>query len=499
MLPAGTPVFLSAQIRAVESRAYADSPGMGLMERAGQAVADLAGDIVGEREKRILVLAGPGNNGGDAFVAARCLKQRWFDVRVVFDGDPPALPADARNAFDAWRDAGGGIEAQYPTGFRPGLVVDGLFGIGLRRPLQGAHAQLIDRVNASGLPVLAVDIPSGLHADTGMVLGTAVRARHTMTFLGLKAGLLTLDGPDHAGKIHVDNLGQDIAASEPGGAIIDADILPGVLRGRARNSHKGSYGSVVVIGGAPGMVGAALLAGRAALKLGAGKVRVGMVADGPMVDALHPELMLHPVQDLLALDDLDCLAAGPGLGTSQAAAHILALVLRKPYPVVLDADALNVLALDASLQQTMRNRQAAVLLTPHPAEAGRLLGVPTRDVQNDRIAAAIELASRLDAGVVLKGAGSVCAFSDGNWRINTSGNPGMASAGMGDVLTGIVAALIAQGADPSHALLAGVHLHGAAADRLAQSGIGPLGMTATEVIDAARACLNAAQAPPESD
>jgi hydroxyethylthiazole kinase-like uncharacterized protein yjeF len=239
------------------------------------------------------------------------------------------------------------------------------------------------------------------------------------------------------------------------------------------------------------MAGAALLAGRAALKLGAGKVYVGLLADEPTLDLDQPELMLRPVEDVLALKDLACVACGPGLGQRHSAGHLLSRLLGHPAPLVLDADALNLLATSVELQDRLRNRGTPVLLTPHPAEAARLLGRPTSDIQADRIAAALEVAARFHASVVLKGNGSVCAFADGDWFINTSGNPGMASAGMGDVLTGVLAALIAQGAAPNLALLAGVHLHGAAADRLAESGVGPVGMTASEVIDAARYCLNA--------
>ncbi|HEY5930949.1 MAG TPA: NAD(P)H-hydrate dehydratase, partial [Burkholderiales bacterium] len=235
-----------------------------------------------------------------------------------------------------------------------------------------------------------------------------------------------------------------------------------------------------------------LLAGRAALRLGAGKVRVGLLADSPTVDAGQPELMLRPAQDLLKMPELACIACGPGLGQSQAAGHALAAVLEHPAPLVLDADALNLLATDLGLQKALQARRPASLLTPHPAEAARLLGKTTAEVQSDRVAAALQIATRFNAAVVLKGNGSICALAGGDWYVNVTGNPGMASAGMGDVLTGILAALLAQGADAEIALLAGVYLHGAAADWLAEHGTGPVGMTASEVIDAARVVLNTA-------
>lgn len=498
MSEAGTPVLLSAQVREIERLAQASMPGESLMERAGRAVATLAQQCLGDRDRRILLMAGPGNNGGDAFVAARHLKQAWFDVQVAFLGDAARLPPDAEAAMQAWRDAGG---ATHPgddvrlgelSRHRPALIVDGLFGIGLRRPLEAPYTGAIEAVNASGIPVLAIDVPSGLDADTGKVLGHAIRARHTITFLGLKPGLLTLDGPDHAGQVHLDDLGKQLRVLDPGGATIPPEIVRQALPPRHRNSHKGSFGTVAVIGGAEGMVGAVLLAGRAALKLGAGKVRIGLLADDPVVDTTQPELMLRPVQDVLAMPDLNCVAAGPGLGMSEAAFHALGKVLSKALPLVLDADALNLVAAEASLRDALRQRASPTLLTPHPAEAARLLGVKTADVQADRVAAALDLARRHSAIVVLKGAGSICALPDGNWRINTTGNPGMASAGMGDVLTGMIVALISQGATPALAMFAAVHLHGAAADHLAATGTGPVGMTASELIDAARHCLNCA-------
>jgi hydroxyethylthiazole kinase-like uncharacterized protein yjeF len=273
--------------------------------------------------------------------------------------------------------------------------------------------------------------------------------------------------------------------------VLGASVLSGVLPPRARNSHKGSNGSVGIIGGASGMVGAALLAGRAAYRLGAGRVYLGSV-DGtaPSVDTLQPELMLRHADEVLKLDHLNCLAVGPGLGQSPDAAHYLRRALDAQLPLVVDADALNLIAAIPALAQRLSARSAPTLLTPHPAEAARLLAVSTADVQRDRIGAAESLAQKFSAHVVLKGAGSVCASPGAPWRINTSGNPGMASAGMGDVLTGIIAALLAQGADAPRALDAGVWLHGAAADACVAEGRGPVGLTASEVIDGARQLAN---------
>ena len=490
-----TPVFLAREIREIEQAVLSQPSAPPLMARAGVAVAEFARDLLGDRGKRVLLLAGPGNNGGDAFVAARQLKEWWVDVTVVYSGPEAKLPADAKAALADWRAAGGALHESIPSRGDWHLIVDGLFGIGLERPLDGKHAELVNWCNACGVPILAIDIPSGLHADSGRVLGCAVRARHTLTFIGLKAGLFTLDGPDCAGEVHLESLGVGLPeTTEARGWRIESALIANVLPLRRRNSHKGTFGNVGLLGGAPGMVGAALLAARAALKLGAGRVFVGLLADSPSVDLVQPELMLRPAQDLLKTEALDCIAVGPGLGESQAAQHALAAVLAHAAPLVLDADALNLVATHPKLQKSLVARTSASILTPHPAEAARLLATSTDKIQHDRIAAARALCARFNAAVVLKGNGSVCALKNGDWYLNTSGNPGMAAAGMGDVLTGIIASLTAQGGDPDLALLAGVHLHGLAADSLVAAGIGPAGLTASEVIDAGRKLLNEARA-----
>jgi hydroxyethylthiazole kinase-like uncharacterized protein yjeF len=486
------PIYRSADVRAIEAAAAAATAPPQLMEKAGLAAAEIAREVSSGTGKPVLVLAGPGNNGGDALVVARHLKQWYFNVSVVFAGDERKLSADASAALRAWRAAGGSIAGALPTAQDWGLVVDGIFGIGLEREVTGRHAEWVAAVNRLRAPVLALDVPSGLQSDTGRVTGSAIRATHTVTFIALKPGLLTLDGPDHCGDIHVSSLGLDAQKLRPAqGFLIGGEVLNGVLAPRARNSHKGDYGSVGILGGDHGMVGAALLAGRAALKMGCGRVYVGLLArDAHLVDPDQPELMLRTADEVLKLGHLTCLAVGPGLGQMPDAAFHLGVALESPLPLVLDADALNLVAADTRLAETLRKRPVPSLLTPHPAEAARLLSSSTREVQNDRVRAATALATRFGSLVVLKGAGSVCAAPDGTWHINTTGNPGMASAGMGDVLTGIIAALLAQSVDPKAALLAGVHLHGAAADHAVSIGAGPVGLTATETIDAARSLLN---------
>jgi len=492
-IPHGTPVLLTEDVRAIEAAALAEKPPPLLMEKAGLAAAELARDISGGTGMPILVLAGPGNNGGDALVVARHLKQWYFKVTVVFAGDEKKLSVDAGAALRAWREAGGSVVSSLPAAQPWGLIVDGLFGMGLERDVAGRHAEWIAAVNGLGTPILALDIPSGLHSDTGRVMGCAVRAAHTVTFIALKPGLLTLDGPDHCGAIHLRNL--DLGAPLPrpaSGFVIGREAIAGLLAPRRHNSHKGDYGSVGIVGGDAGMVGAALLAARAALMLGAGRVYAGLLARGaPAVDAAQPELMLRTADEVLKLPHLSCLAVGPGLGQMPDAAFYLEAALQTSLPLVLDADALNLIAADARAGDALKARPAPTILTPHPAEAARLLGSATRNVQENRVAAAVAVAARYRCLVVLKGAGSVCAGPEGAWHINTSGNPGMASAGMGDVLTGIIAALLAQGVEARAALLAAVYLHGAAADQAVANGLGPAGLTASETLPAARALLNA--------
>ena len=490
--PHGTPVYLAADVRAIETAAVAGKKPPQLMEKAGLAAAEIARDMSGAPGTPVLIFAGPGNNGGDAFVVARHLRKWSFKVTVVFAGDEKKLSADAKAALAAWRKAGGATTPALPASRQWGLVVDGIFGIGLEREVSGEYAAWVAAVNGMGAPVLALDVPSGLHSDSGRVMGCAVRASQTVTFIALKPGLLTLEGPDHCGELHLRALDIDAQSLRPAsGFLIEREVLAAALKPRRMNSHKGDYGSVGVVGGDHGMVGAALLAGRAALKLGTGRVYLGLIArDAPLLDAAQPELMLRSADEVMKLKNLSCLAVGPGLGQTPDAAFYLEWALQARLPLVLDADALNIIASSASLKKQLKQKDTAKILTPHPAEAARLLGRSTRDVQNDRLGAALSLAQDLDSLVVLKGAGSICAAPDKSWHVNCSGNPGMASAGMGDVLTGMIAALLSQGAEPKTALLAGVYLHGAAADLKVAGGIGPVGLTAMDTIDAARSLLN---------
>ncbi len=490
MLTTLAPILTIAALRSLETANAA----AGLMERAGHACALHAERLRGDRSGPIVVLAGPGNNGGDALVAARLLRQRFEDVDVVLPGDAARLPADAAAAYRSFTRAGGTTVAA-PGARRPALVLDGLFGVGLARPLEAPWSTLIAWANGCGAPILSVDLPSGLDASTGHAFEPVVRAHTTLSFIALKPGMLTGDGPDACGTIVTDTLGLDVA-TQPHGACLAwsglAPHLPAVLARRTRNVNKGTFGTLGILGGTEGMSGALILAGRAALRTGAGKVWLGfLMPNPPKLDTGMPELMLRHAGVVLDASP-DALVIGPGLGTSEAARSLLTRALSLPIPIALDADALNILARDVTLQALVAQRAAPTLATPHPGEAARLLGISTDAVQRDRMAAAHEVAQRLQASIVLKGVGSVIVHRDAAWAINTSGGPALATPGSGDVLCGFLGALLAQRIPATDALPLAVCLHGAAADHLVAHGIGPLGLTASELPDAARALLNAA-------
>jgi hydroxyethylthiazole kinase-like uncharacterized protein yjeF len=463
-----------------------------LMERAGRAAAGDAARLIGSRPGPVLIVCGPGNNGGDGLVLARELRRGGREVAVVFAGDLARLPKDAARAHTAFIHAGGKTLADLPPAPEGGwaLVVDALFGIGLQRPIEGRIGEWIGILNALPAPRLSIDIPSGLDADTGRVLGTCLRATHTTTFIALKPGLLTLDGPDHCGEISLQPIGIEAAAHvPPEGHRVDKGLFAEHLIPRLHNTHKGIYGDACVLGGAPGMTGATLLAARAALWLGAGRTYACLLDPGaPGTDPVQPELMLRPPSRMP--EHPSAIAAGPGLGIGEEARRLLKTAIPRNVPLLLDADALNLVSLRPTLANAIKARKAPTLLTPHPAEAGRLLGASASAVQSNRVAATIEIARKYRAFTALKGCGSIIATPDGRWFINTTGNPGMSSAGMGDVLSGLALALLAQGWPAEAALICAVHLHGAAADRLVARGIGPVGLTAGETIAAARGLFN---------
>jgi ADP-dependent NAD(P)H-hydrate dehydratase / NAD(P)H-hydrate epimerase len=470
-------LYRTEELRGIEQEHARHLPPGTLMARAGSAAAQWLDRRAPARPASFVVLCGPGNNGGDGYVCARSLRELGHSC-LCWSWSAPTTD-DARAAHAAWVAGGGESTDELPTDRRFDVIVDAMFGIGLSRPLSGPYLEACHWANDSGIEVIALDVPSGLDADSGTWVGDVpgVRARATLTFLGDKPGLHMSDGCDGAGLVHVDPLG--IEAQIDTGRLNGPQEFGSVLRPRQHNSHKGRYGSVAVIGGDTGMVGAALLAGRSALRLGAGRVYVCCIGAPDLhIDPSCPELM---IRSLDRLPPVQAAVIGCGLGTSDLARRTLRQALVQDTPLVLDADALNLIASDERLKQAVSSRQAASILTPHPGEAARLLaGVPELHVNADRIAAAILLAQQLRATVVLKGAGSVVvdrpADSERYW-INPTGGPALASAGTGDVLSGMIGALIAQGFETLTGTLAAVWLHG----RAAQAYGADIGLLATEV------------------
>lgn len=449
------PLLDVAAIRRREQRAAAALPPHTLMQRAGLAVARLALALA-PNARTVWVACGPGNNGGDGFEAALHLKQWGKEPVVTWLGDEARAPADARASLQRARAAGVTFAAEPPE--RWDLGIDALLGIGGSRVPEGPLRAHVERLNAGPAPVLAVDVPSGLNADSGQATGT-VCAAHTLSLLALKPGLFTAHGRDAAGTVWWDDL--QVQDDEAPIALLSG---PPASPARVHASHKGSYGDVAVIGGAPGMAGAALLAARGALHHGAGRVFVGFLdPSAPAFDAQQPDLMVRPWDSL----DLAAMTVACGSGGGEA----VRLALPKAFAaraLVLDADALNAIAADGQLQDALQARGrggAPTVLTPHPLEAARLLECSTAEVQAERLRAGRELARRFSCVVLLKGSGTVVAAPDGTVRINPTGNARLAIAGTGDVLAGMVAARLANGERALEAACGAAYLHGVAADR----------------------------------
>lgn len=456
----GRSLYTIEELRAIEQAAQRDLPSGELMSRAGVAAAGRIRTMRSAKRSSVCVLAGPGNNGGDGYVTATQLRSAGDDVVCVRIAKPGS--ADASNAFAKWHATGGETLDSPPAKRNFDVIVDALLGIGQTRPLQGAMLAAAQWINAQDAHVVALDVPSGLDADRGSWVGgvTGVLASETITFIGDKPGLHTGDGTDAAGVVTVDTLGTQPAATRT--ALIDPSDFPQIAAPRRRNTHKGTYGSVLVVGGNAGMVGAALLAARAALRIGAGRVYVDCIgAPEFRVDPVQPELMFRASA---SVDDPQCIVIGCGLGTDDAARRALQTALDSEAPLVIDADALNLLARGPALAECVIARQPATVLTPHPLEAARLLECSADEVQSDRIEAARNLAARFRASVVLKGAGSVVVHTNGRCSINSTGGPALATAGTGDVLAGLLGGLIAQSFDPWQVTKAAVWLHGRSVD-----------------------------------
>lgn len=449
------PLFDAAASRAIEQACAQGLPAHALMQRAGLAVARLA-LAVAPHARTVWIACGPGNNGGDGFEAALHLREWGKEAVVTWAGDEARQPADASASLQRARAAGVTFADLVPHEWD--LAIDALLGLGAGRPLEGAMAEWARLMNEGSGPVLAVDLPSGLASDTGA--GEPVRATHTLSLLTLKPGLFTGGGRDAAGHVWFDDLG----VSDPSATPTAWLSPPPAETVRPHASHKGSWGDVAIIGGAPGMGGAVLLAASAALHAGAGRAFACLLDPGaPAIDAAQPALMLRAWDTL----DVSRLAVACGCGGGDAVRAVLPRVLSSARQLVLDADALNAIAADQQLQQLLRargGRRLPTVLTPHPLEAARLLGCTAAQVQADRLAAAAQLVRQFGCVVVLKGSGSIVAGPEHAPRINPTGNARLATAGTGDVLAGLVAARLASGSEPFDAAASAVFVHGRAAE-----------------------------------
>lgn len=477
-----TALYRAAEVRELDRQAIEvfGMPGGELMERAGRAACRILRETW-PAARRIAIVCGSGNNGGDGFVLARYAHMDGLEVRLLASSAPERLRGDARAACEKFLAAGGALQPWNAAALEGAeVVVDALLGTGLDRPVADDLRSVIEAINGHPAPRLAIDIPSGLNADTGEIMGCAVQADVTVTFVGLKRGLFTGEGRRCSGAIHYHDLGvpqQIFGAVAPSAERVDLQALHHLLRPRPRSAHKGLFGHVLVVGGDHGYAGAVRMAGEAAARVGAGLVSIATRAQHlPAVVAARPELMVHAVEkatDLnVLLERATVVAIGPGLGQSKWSGAMLSRVLDARLPLVVDADALNLIARDPV-------RRADWILTPHPGEAARLLGCDSRAVQADRFAAAAQLESRYGGVIVLKGSGTIVTAEKGLPAVCSDGNPGMASGGMGDVLTGIIAGLLAQGIPLTAGARLGVALHAAAADCAA--GRGERGLLASDL------------------
>ncbi|MHB8381571.1 MAG: NAD(P)H-hydrate dehydratase [Candidatus Binataceae bacterium] len=490
-----------------------------LMTRAGEAVADLLIERLSDSARGgVLAVCGKGNNGGDAMVAAARLRQLGVAVRGVLLGRNANLKGDALRACRDFTGAGGAIvevpdEADPGAAFgaRPGAIIDGIFGTGLNAPVHGAARAAIERMNALGVPIVAVDIASGVDSDSGAIMGAAVRAAHTVTFGYAKFGHVSYPGAEHCGELAIAEIGFAAGAIReiaPGGLFYQAGDARAHLTPRAIDANKGNFGHPIILAGSRGKSGAAILASRAALRAGAGLVTVAIPESiQTIVACAQAELMTEAVAERdghfagkLAAATIAHLIAGksaivfgPGVGMNDDTKDLLMWLLRdgvaSARPMLIDADGLNALA--ALGAAAAASAAGPLVMTPHPGEMGRLLAMSAAEVNANRIGAAQRLAKLTGANVLLKGARSVVADASGRVIVNSSGNPGMATPGMGDALSGIVGALMTPKTQPFEALALGVFLHGHAADRVAKR-IGAVGYIADDLISelpAARAAL----------
>lgn len=494
-------------------------PSLTLMERAGECITEaILENFRPAAKKGVLVVVGKGNNGGDGFVVARFLKQKRIPCEVVFLGMRAQLTRDAAHNCRAFERLKGKVAEVTPgalevlAGKLPGkgLLVDAILGTGIRSEVRGLYAEAISLMNASGVPILAVDIPSGLDSDRGTPLGEAIQAEMTVSLGYAKLGEVIHPGIEFVGALVVGDIGIDpaaVAKVRPAVELLTREEVGSLVPHRQADTHKGSYGHLLVLAGSRGKTGAAVLACRAAQRSGAGLVTL---AAPRSLNSIFATLLVESMTELLRensaeemeeltaqewsrlLERKSALVFGPGIGVTDATRNTLRWLLRHlPMPWVIDADGLNNLSLDI---ERLKNARTPPVLTPHPGEMARLIGQTTAVVNQDRVGIAREFATKHRCYVVLKGARSVIATPDGKIYINPTGNPGMASGGMGDVLAGMLGALLAQGFNPADAMKLGVFLHGFVGDRVADEK-GEIGLIASDIIEGLPAGLRALSIP----
>lgn len=501
-----TALYTAAQVRELDRLTIASGvPGFNLMTSAGQAAFSLLRSQW-PQAKSCVVLCGSGNNGGDGYVVARLAHQYGMHVQVLAVTPPERLTGDARLAYESARDAGVAIDIDFgvdkerdidstATVLDTDVIVDAVLGTGLQGEVKGAARAAIARINLSAAPVLAIDIPSGLCADSGQELGSAVKATVTITFIGMKIGLLLAAGKTQVGKLFFAELQvpPSIRSQVPVALQhVTAYAVYAQLPARTRDAHKGHFGHVLIIGGDLGMGGAVLMAAEAAARTGAGLTSV--VTRPEHVSAClsrRPEIMVHPVGDNAPierqLEAASVIVIGPGLGRSSWGESLFRQAFAAGKPMVIDADGLHWLA--AVIAETPNAKQRGQwVLTPHPGEAARLLQTTAQMLQSDRTNAVIALQARYGGVAVLKGAGTLICDQNQQVSLTTVGNPGMATGGMGDVLSGIIGGLLAQGLSLPVAATSGVWLHGTAADNAAKAG--ERGLLATDLFGPLRQLVN---------
>jgi NAD(P)H-hydrate epimerase len=478
-------------------------PGLTLMENAGRACVD---EILGEfgPKGRAVVLAGRGNNGGDGYVIARLLDQQGWSVKVIILADPEQIAGDAAinlkklpaEMTDFCTKEGDLSALHKEEIFQADVIVDALLGTGLSSDVSGIFLEAIDLINTSGRPVLSVDIPSGIHGTTGLVMGKAVRAHTTVTFAFAKLGHILFPGTEKTGRLVIADIGipNEVMETASGYDFMDIEAIRPMLHRRDRIAHKGHFGHCLIIAGSTGKTGAAALSTNSAVRAGSGLVTVAVPESiHRILEIKTTEAMTSPLPDagsghltgssFSAIEELltgkDAVAIGPGLGRHpETSALVKKLLETVTQPLVIDADGLNALAENITVLKRKKTKQ--VILTPHPGEMARLLGTSIQDVEASRISVALELARNFGVYLVLKGARTIITTPDGTVAINGSGNPGMSTGGMGDVLTGIIVSLLGQGYAAGEACRLGVFLHGYAADMVAEEK-GEIGITATDV------------------